>query len=150
MHNLAVTPAGDVYIADTWNHCIRKIDPKSGAITTVAGGKAGYSGDGGPAAKATFDYVMCVTLNATNDQIYVADLKNRRIRCVDLRTGVVETVAGNGKKGVPRDGDIAVESPLVDPRAVVVDSRNRIYVLERSGHALRVRRIRAARTGRAR
>jgi len=139
MHNVAVTLAGDVYIADTWNHCIRKIDPKSGIVTTVAGtGKRGYSGDGGPASKATFGHVMCITLNATNDQIYVADLTNRRIRRVDLKTHVVETVVGNGKTGVPRDGDVAVESPLVDPRAVAVDSQNRIYVLERLGHALRV------------
>jgi sugar lactone lactonase YvrE len=57
---------------------------------------------------------------------------------VDLKTGIVSTVAGNGQRGVPPDGAVATEAPLVDPRAVAVDSANNIYLLERSGHALRV------------
>jgi sugar lactone lactonase YvrE len=68
----------------------------------------------------------------------VADLKNLRVRVVDLKTGIINTVAGNGEKGVPRDGDLATKSPLVDPRAVAVDSRGNVYILERSGHALRI------------
>ncbi len=139
MHNVAVTPAGDIYIADSWNHCIRKIDAKTGIITTIAGtGEAGFSGDGGPATKATFDFIMCITLTPANDAIYIADLKNRRIRVVDLKTGVASTVAGNGKKGVPQDGAVAVASPLIDPRAVTVDSKGNVYVLERGGNALRI------------
>jgi len=138
MHNVAATPDGDLYISDSWNHCVRKIDGQSGIITTIAGaGKAGFSGDGGPATKATFDFLMCVSLNNTNDKLYIADLKNRRIRVVDLKTGIVSTVAGNGERGVPEDGSIAIESPLVDPRAVAVDSKNNVYILERGGHALR-------------
>ncbi|MFT4690210.1 MAG: hypothetical protein ACKVHO_23795 [Verrucomicrobiia bacterium] len=139
MHNVAVTPSGDLYISDSWNHCIRKIDGATGIITTIAGtGKPGFSGDGGPATRATFNYLMCVSLNATHDKLYVADLKNRRIRMIDIKTGNVGTVAGNGKKGVPADGSWATDSPLVDPRAVAVDSKNNIYILERGGHALRV------------
>ena len=139
MHNVAVTPNGDVYIADSWNHCIRRIDAETNVITTIAGtGKAGFSGDGGPASKATFNFIMCISLNATNDKIYVADLKNRRIRVVDLASGIVRSVAGNGKKGTPVDGDKALKSPLLDPRAVAVDSKDNVYVLERNGHALRV------------
>ncbi|HIF00604.1 MAG TPA: hypothetical protein EYG03_19520 [Planctomycetes bacterium] len=139
MHNVAVTPAGDLYIADSWNHCIRKIDGNTGIITTIAGtGKPGFSGDGGPAIQATFNFLMCVSLNSNNDKLYVADLKNLRIRMVDLKTGVVSTVAGNGEKGIPDDGSVATESPLVDPRAVAVDSKNNVYILERSGHALRM------------
>ncbi len=123
MHNLAVTPEGDIYIADSWNHCIRKIDGKTGIITTFAGtGKAGFNGDGGPASNATFNHVMCISLNPTNDKIYLADLRNRRIRVIDLKTYIVNTVAGNGEKGVPTDGVPATENPLVDPRAVTVDS----------------------------
>ena len=139
MHNVAVTPSGDLYIADSWNHCIRKIDGKTGVITTIAGtGTPGFSGDGGPAKQAQFNFLMCATLNSTNDRIYCADLKNRRIRVVDLKTGLIRTVAGNGMKGVPKQGADATESPLVDPRAVAVDSRENVYVLERAGHALRV------------
>jgi sugar lactone lactonase YvrE len=139
MHNIAVTPSGDAYISDAWNHCVRKIDGKTGIISTIAGtGEAGFGGDGGPATKATFNYVMCVSLNTANDKLYVADLKNLRIRVIDLASGVVSTVAGNGKKGKPSDGDVAIRAPLVDPRAVAVDSKDNIYVLERGGHALRV------------
>ncbi len=138
MHNVAVTPNNDVYIADSWNHCIRRIDGKSGVISTFAGtGEAGFGGDGGPADKATFDFVMCISLNPANDALYVADLKNLRIRAIDLKTKIVRTISGNGKKGVPKDGADAQKSPLVDPRAVAVDSRGVVYVLERGGHALR-------------
>lgn len=138
MHNCAVTPNGDLYIADSWNHCVRKVDAATGVISTIAGtGQKGFSGDGGPATQATFDFVMCITLNPANDVLHIADLNNHRIRAVDLKTGLVTTVAGNGKKGVPKDGDIAVASPLVDPRAVVQDSQGNLWILERGGHALR-------------
>ncbi len=138
MHNIAATAEGDLYIADSWNHCVRKIDTKTGVISTFAGtGEAGFSGDGGPANAAKFNFLMCVSLNPTQDKLYVADLKNRRVRMIDLKSNIVTTVAGNGKKGVPKNGSDATTSPLIDPRAVAVDSHNNLYVLERSGHALR-------------
>ena len=138
MHNVAITPSDEILIADSWNHCVRKIDAQSGLITTIAGtGAAGFSGDGGPAVKATFDYVMCITLSPDAGRLHVADLKNRRIRVIDMKTGIVDTVAGNGEKGVPADGAVARTSPLVDPRAVAADADGTLYVLERGGHALR-------------
>lgn len=139
MHNLAVTPAGDLYIADSFNHVVRKIDAKTGMISTFAGtGEAGFSGDGGPANEATFNDIMCVAFNPSQDTLYLADLRNVRIRAIDMKTNLVRTVAGNGKKGIPEDGALAVESPLADPRAVAVDSQGHVYVLERNGNALRV------------
>jgi len=139
MHSLAVAPTGDVYLADTWNNRVRKIDPKSGIISNLAGtGKKGYSGDDGPASKADFGGIYCIALDAKGTNLYLADLDNRRIRAVELATGVVRLVAGNGSKGVPKDGGDARSQPLVDPRAVAVDSKGNVYILERSGHALRV------------
>ena len=139
MHNCDVAPNGDLLIGDSWNHCIRKVDVKTGVVTTIAGnGRKGFRGDGGPATEATFDFVMCITLSPDKTVIHVADLNNRRIRAVDLKSGLVSTVAGNGKKGVPMNGAAAVDSPLVDPRAVVQDSKQNIWILERGGHALRV------------
>jgi sugar lactone lactonase YvrE len=119
MHSLAVAPSGDVYLADTWNNRVRKIDAKTGIIRTVAGtGEKGHDGDGGPAIKAKFGGIYCVTFDPKGERLYLADLDNRRIRAVDLATGIVDTVAGNGKKGVPEGGADALSAPLVDPRAV--------------------------------
>jgi outer membrane lipoprotein-sorting protein len=139
MHGLAIAPDGDLYIADTWNNRVRKIEARSGLLSTIAGtGEKGYSGDGGPAAQARFGGVYSIALAASARHLYIADLDNRRIRKIDLHTQIVTTVAGNGKRGVPKDGAAATESPLVDPRAVAVDTHGNVYILERSGHALRV------------
>src|SRR6185295_9574409 len=95
-------------------------------------------GDGGPARNATFNQLYALDLNQANDKIYITDLRNRRIRLLDLKSGVVTTIAGNGHEGVPADGAVAINSPLVDPRATAVDSRGNVYILERGGNALRV------------
>ena len=143
MHNVAATADGKLYIADSWNHCVRKVDTNTGLIATIAGtGKAGFSGDGGPATEAKFNFLMCVSLNPAHDKLYVADLKNRRVRMINLASNIVTTVAGNGKKGAPANGSKATSSPLIDPRAIAVDSQENLYVLERNGHALR--RVNAA------
>lgn len=139
MHNLAIGPEGQVFLADTWNQQIRVYDPKSGLVKNFAGtGKKGFSGDGGPATQAEFGGIYCVTLSEDRQRLVLADLDNRRIRAIDLQSGIVTTVAGNGQRGVPKDGALATESPLVDPRAVTADKQGNIYILERSGHALRI------------
>ncbi len=138
-HSIAVTPSGDIYVADTWNNRVRMIDARTGMISTIAGtGNKGFSGDGGPAVKAEFGAIYCASLDPKNENLYLADLDNRRIRVVNLKTGIVKTVAGNGQKGVPKDGAAATDAPLVDPRAVIANGEGEIYILERSGHALRV------------
>lgn len=139
MHNVAVAGDGTIYISDTWNHSVRAIDPEAGTIRTIAGGgEPGFAGDGGPAEDARFHDVICVALDPADRHLYLADIANRRVRAIDLESGVVRTVAGNGERGAPTDGAIAVESPLVDPRAVAADAEGRVYILERGGHALRV------------
>ncbi|HUR46261.1 MAG TPA: hypothetical protein VMZ27_10330 [Candidatus Saccharimonadales bacterium] len=139
MHHLAVLPSGDVLIADTWNNRIRKIDAKTGIITTVCGtGTKGFGGDNGPAARAQFGGIYCAGLDPQGQHLYLADLDNRRIRVVDLKSSVVSTVAGNGLAGIPEDGSDATKAPLVDPRAVCADAKGNVYVLERGGNALRV------------
>ena len=146
-HNLALSHDGSIYISDTWKNRIQKFDLNRSAdslsaraedaMSTIAGtGEKGFSGDGGPAIKAKFDGIHCVSL--TGDKLYLADLGNRRIRMIDLKSGTVKTVAGNGQKGLPMDGATATEAPLVDPRAVIADAAGNIYILERSGNALRV------------
>jgi hypothetical protein len=138
-HHLLVGADDSVFIADTWNQRIRKIDPSSGNMLAVAGtGKKAFSGDGGPAIKADWGGIYCLALDSKKQLMFAVDLDNRRIRRVNLVDGTVTTVAGNGRKGVPVDGSPAAEAPLVDPRAVAVDSKGLIYILERSGNALRV------------
>lgn len=148
-HNIAVAKSGDVYVADTWNWKIRRIDAKTGIVSTFAGtGTRGYSGDGGPADKAEFSGPYSIAFDDKHENLYVADLENRRVRAVSLgtlslragavTTGKVRLVAGNGQKGVPADGSEAMSSPLFDPRAVAVAKSGDVYILERGGHALRV------------
>ena len=138
VHNLAVTPEGHVFLSDAWNYRVRKINGQTGAITTFAGtGKKGFSGDGGPADKAEFGSVIQVALDPSAKHLYVADIDNKRIRSIALDTGIVETVAGNGKAGKPEDGAVAKDAPLSDPRAVVAAADGSFYILERGGNALR-------------
>ena len=139
MHSLAALPNGELFLADTWNQRIRHLDPTTGRVSTLAGtGEKGFRGDGGPARQAQFGSLYCASLDPQHENLYLADLDNRRIRAVNLKTGLVRTVAGNGKRGAPADGAAATNAPLIDPRAVAVDQPGNVYVLEREGHALRV------------
>src|SRR5262249_29130781 len=85
-----------------------------------------------------FNQFYAVDINRAGDKLYITDLGNRRVRLLDLKSGVVTTIAGNGQSGVPDDGADAAQSPLVDPRAAAVDSKGNLYILERRGNALPV------------
>ncbi len=128
-HNLAIRPNGKVLVGDTWNGVIREVDVKSGLVTTVEGWKA-------PKGREKGNGPYCITLDFSGDHLYIANLL--QIHRLDLTTGKSEVIAGNGKKGVPEDGAVATEAPLVDPRAVAVDHQGNVYILERNGNALRV------------
>lgn len=128
-HNLAVLPDGNILIGDTWNGRVRKVDVKSGKVTSIEGFNVT-----GPKAKGAGPY--CISLDFTGAQLYIADL--RRVHVIDLKTGKSKIVAGNGQKGVPTDGALATEAPLVDPRAAAADRLGNVYILERNGNALRV------------
>ncbi len=139
MHSLCVLPDGNLCLADTFNSRLRKLDLSNGNVAALAGtGKKAFSGDGGPALKAEFTGTYSVALDARGEHLFVADLENRRVRKIHLASGTVTTVAGNGEKGVPKDGAEAAKAPLVDPRAVAVDKDGNLWILERGGHCLRV------------
>jgi DNA-binding beta-propeller fold protein YncE len=126
-----------LFVADTMNFSIRAIDMRTKIITRVAGtGVKGFSGDGGPAIDAQFGGIYALQLRGR--LLYACDLDNRRVRTINLDTGIVNTIAGNGQKGVPQDGEPALSQPLFDPRAIAVDKKGNVYILERNGHALRV------------
>ena len=91
-HSLAIAPNGDLYIADTWNNCVRRIEAATGRISRFAGtGEKGFGGDGGPAEKAQFGGVYCVAFDPGCTTLYLADLDNRRIRAIDMESRVVRT-----------------------------------------------------------
>lgn len=128
-HNLAVLPGGDILIGDTWNGRVRRVTAATGTVATLPGFNV-------PADKARAAGPYCITLDFTGTQLVVSDL--RRVHAVDLKSGLTRVLAGNGAKGIPTDGALAVEAPLVDPRAAALDRQGNLYILERNGHALRV------------
>ena len=118
----------NVFVADYSNHVIRRIDNITGFISTVAGtpGVRGYSGDGGPALSAMLALPADVWVREF--QLYIADMGNSVIRKVDLITGIITTVAGNGTQGFSGDGGPATAAQLNRPRAVYVDVAGNIYI----------------------
>ena len=140
IHNLARTSNGDLYISDTRNNLIRMIHGKTNLVHTIAGipGKKGFSADGAQASRAMLADPISISLTPDEKTLLVADIQNKRIRAIDLTTGLIRTIAGNGKRGIPKDGENALEQPLADPRACVMDLEGNLYILERGGNALRV------------
>jgi RHS repeat-associated protein len=132
---VAVDTAGNIYIADLFNHCIRKVDT-SGIITTVAGdGTWGYSGDGGPAAQAKLRWLYGVVVDAAGN-IYIADTGNYCIRKVDTN-GIITTVAGDGTQSYSGDGGPATQAKLYNPHGVAVDTAGNIYIADPGNHCIR-------------
>ena len=127
--------AGNMFFVEMKNHIIRRVDAKTGIISTVAGtGQQGYSGDGGPAIKATFNVPHSIALDGKGG-IFVADIGNHRIRRIDLKTGVVESIAGSEKKKLPADGQAAKGNPILGPRALYIDGTT-MWIALREGHSV--------------
>lgn len=117
---VAVDARGHLYIADTMNHRIRRVDARTGIVTTLAGtGQARFSGDGGPADRAALNEPAALAVDA-QEQLYIADQSNNRVRAVDLKTGVIRTVAGTGSAAYDGDGKPATESSLAGPSGLAV------------------------------
>lgn len=128
---------GNMYFVEMQNHIIRKVEKKSGYIHTLAGtGKQGYSGDGGPAIKATFNRPHSIALDEANGHLYIADIGNHRIRRLNLANGNVQTFAGNGKKKLPRDETkVGPGVPIIGPRALYL-TPGILWVALREGHSI--------------
>jgi streptogramin lyase len=135
-----VDPSGNIYIADTDNHCIRRVDAASGNISTVAGiGSAGATGNGGPATSAKLNKPRGVFVDAGGD-IYIADTENCWIRKVDASTGHISLVAGNASAtcGYSGDGGPATDAELDKPRGVFVNGSGDILIADTGNHCVRV------------
>lgn len=133
-HEIRFDKKGDLYIVDMANHVVRKVDRKTNTISTFAGtGKAGYSGDGGPATQAEFKQPHSIQFDAAGD-LYICDIGNHVIRKVDSKTGMVSTYAGTGKPGVTPDGAPIVGTPLNGPRSIDFDQEGNLWLATREGN----------------
>ena len=133
---IAVDRAGNLFITDSWNSRIRRVDP-SGTITTIAGtGRVGFSGDGGPAVAARLGYPEGVALDGSGN-LYVNDRLNQRIRRVDP-SGTITTIAGTGKVGFSGDGGPAVQAQFDYPQDLAVDSAGNLYVADTDNNRVRI------------
>jgi len=133
---LAVDAAGNLFIADTNNNCIRKVTP-AGTINTVAGnGTQGFSGDGGSATSAQLWNPSGVAVD-TAGNLFIADTNNNRVRKV-APGGVISTVAGNGIPGFSGDGGPATSAQLSDPSGVAVDSAGNLFIADLVNNRIRM------------
>ncbi|HKY77061.1 MAG TPA: serine/threonine protein kinase, partial [Acidimicrobiia bacterium] len=140
-HGVAVDNRGNVFIADSPNHRIRKVNLATGVITTVAGtGQEGYGGDGGPATAARLNRPRFLVV-ARDGSLIIADTANYRVRRVDP-AGVITTIAGNGERGYSGDGGPATAARFDDPRGLAYDDAGNLYVSNAEGSPVpSVRRI---------
>lgn len=134
-HELRFDHSGNLFVADMANQVIRRIDGKTGIITTVAGvgGQKGYSSDGGPATAATLNSPHSLQFGL-DGLLYVCDVGNHVIRRVDLESGVITTFAGTGKAGPTPDGSPVSGTPLNNPRSLDFDSEGNLWLVTREGN----------------
>ena len=135
--SIAADGAGNLFIADSGNHSIRKVDADSGVISTVAGnGQYGYGGDDGPAAEAALHSPLSVAFDGAGN-LLIADTLNNRIRKVDTDSGVISTVAGNGVGGGGGDGGPATDAQLFQPNGIVADGSGNIFIADAGNNRIR-------------
>jgi len=136
-HEIQFDPAGHLYVAERDNHVVRKIDGKTGIISTFAGtGRAGFSGDGWPAARAELRQPHSIAVDAGRRRLLICDIGNHRIREVDLGTGTIATFAGTGERQPTPDGAALDGVPLNGPRTIAIDASGHLYLALREGNAI--------------
>src|SRR6266699_5548734 len=138
-HGVTVDDAGNLFIADGYNYRIRRVDASTGLIGTIAGnGTYGFSGDGGPATSASLSIPWGAGLD-TSGNLLIADTDTSHIRRVNLATGVIDTIGGNGWIGFSGDGGLSTGASLYSPMGLAVDPAGNVLIAE-SGNS-RVRRV---------
>jgi sugar lactone lactonase YvrE len=136
-YSLQVDDRGDLYIVDRLNAAVRKVDAATGIITTVAGtGEPGFGGDGGPGPRARLREPNDCFLDGRGG-LLIADIQDQRVRRLDLRTGIITTIAGTGEKARAGDGRPAAAASIMGARAVCMDGRGQTYICEREGNGIR-------------
>jgi sugar lactone lactonase YvrE len=135
-HEIVFDAQNDMYIAERDNHVVRKVDGKSGVISTLAGTNVpGFSGDGGPAAKAQLRQPHSIAIGP-DGRLLICDIGNHRIRAVDLKSGIIDTIGGTGERLPTPEGAPLKGTPLNGPRTMVIDRDGTIYLALREGNQL--------------
>jgi sugar lactone lactonase YvrE len=125
-----------MFFVEMQNHVVRRVDAKTSIISTVAGtGTQGFAGDGDKAVKAKLKQPHSIALDG-GAGLFIADIGNNRIRRVDLRSGIIDTVAGTGERGATPDGAPLAGTPLDGPRALDFDLRGQMFLALREGNAV--------------
>ncbi len=137
--DVVLDAGGNLYIADSGNHRIRRVDADGNIATFAGSGLEGFSGDGGPASAARLSAPRSVALDAGGN-LYIADTGNQRVRKVDAATGNISTIAGTGSSGGSGDGGPASAARLFNPAGLALDSAGNLYIAHRD----RVRKVDAA------
>ncbi len=135
-HEVRFDRDGNFYIVERDNHAVRRVDCATGTISTIAGtGTAGFAGDGGPAAKALLRQPHSIAFDSAGS-LLICDIGNNRIRIVDIKTGVIGTLAGTGERQRTPDDAPLEGTPLNEPRSMDTDAAGNIFVVLRAGNAV--------------
>jgi DNA-binding beta-propeller fold protein YncE len=139
-YGLTIGPDGALYVCEVDNNVVRRLDLKTGKISTVAGnGQKGYAGDGGPALKASMNWPYEVRFDHAGN-MYVYEMQNHIVRRVDAKTHVISTLAGTGSPGFSGDGGPANRAQLRQPHSIAIDPDGRfLYIADIGNH--RIRRV---------
>lgn len=136
---VSLGPDGALYICETTNHVVRRLDEQTGRLSTVAGtGQKGYAGDGGPATKAKLNEPYEIRFDAEGNMLFV-EMRNHLVRRVDGKTGIISTVAGTGKKGFSGDNGPATRATMSSPHSIALDNSGNLYICDIGNH--RIRRV---------
>ena len=137
---IVVGPDGALFVCETTSHVIRRIDPDTQLVTTVAGtgGKSGHAGDGGPATEALLHEPYEVRFD-TDGHMFFVEMKGEVVRRVDSRTGIISTIAGTGTAGFSGDGGPATAAQLKQPHSIALDNTGHLYICDIGNN--RVRRV---------
>lgn len=128
--------AGHMFFVEMPNHVIRRVDRKTGIISTIAGtGQPGFSGDGGPAVKAQMRQPHSIAFDPQG-RLMISDIGNHRVRRIDMKTGIIETWLGTGDKSATPDGAPLAGTAINGPRAIDLDPKGNLYLALREGNAV--------------